>query len=173
MAQQPEPVAILFTFTCYGSRLHGDERGTVDRHHRAVGEDFVQPSVARVRQAMARQSERGYVLDQVRRGIVLQGLLDSFCRLGAVCHALHIRRDHVHVVLSTDRRPDVVLAHMKARATVALGRSGIDGARVHKRWARHGSTRMLWDVADLAPAVDYVVRQQGEPMVVYVNPDAR
>jgi hypothetical protein len=23
----------LITFSCYGARVHGDERGTVDRHH--------------------------------------------------------------------------------------------------------------------------------------------
>ncbi len=38
-------------------------------------------------------------------------------------------------------------------------------------WARHGSTRYLWDQAGLEAAVDYVVNRQGEPMAVF-NPFA-
>jgi len=31
------PVGYLITFRCYGTWLHGDERGSFDRHHRRHG----------------------------------------------------------------------------------------------------------------------------------------
>jgi hypothetical protein len=31
------PLAVFFTFRCYGTRLHGDERGSVDRNNNIYG----------------------------------------------------------------------------------------------------------------------------------------
>jgi hypothetical protein len=31
------PLAVFFTFRCYGTWLHGDERGSVDRNNNAYG----------------------------------------------------------------------------------------------------------------------------------------
>ena len=36
----------------------------------------------------------------------------------------------------------------------------------HARWARHGSTRYLWNAEELSAAISYVVSGQGEPMAV-------
>lgn len=38
-----------------------------------------------------------------------------------------------------------------------------------KRWARHGSTRYLWQPAHVEAAIRYVVHKQGAPMAVYEN----
>ena len=53
----------------------------------------------------------------------------------------------------------------KAYASRALNRSGADGDP-KKCWARHGSTRWLWNKDDVEAAVDYVTTGQGEPMAV-------
>ena len=37
------PLAYLLTFTCYGTRLHGDTRGTVDRNNNRYGMPFLSP----------------------------------------------------------------------------------------------------------------------------------
>ncbi len=34
-------IAYFLTFRCYGTWLHGDERGSVDRENNAFGEEFV------------------------------------------------------------------------------------------------------------------------------------
>jgi hypothetical protein len=31
------PLAVFFTFRCYGTWLHGDERGSIDRHQNIYG----------------------------------------------------------------------------------------------------------------------------------------
>jgi hypothetical protein len=35
--QTDAPIGYLITFRSYGTWLHGDERGSVDRNHRAYG----------------------------------------------------------------------------------------------------------------------------------------
>ena len=38
-----QPLAYLITFTCYGTWLHGDERGSVDDKHNKYGTEFLAP----------------------------------------------------------------------------------------------------------------------------------
>ena len=73
------------------------------------------------------------------------------------------RRGHVHVVVCAEVAPEEVMRKLKARA---LNRRF--GFR-EKRWVRHGSTRRLGSPAEVDATVDYVVRRQGEAMVVYEN----
>jgi hypothetical protein len=56
----------------------------------------------------------------------------------------------------------------KAYASRALNRLGHD-APGRKRWARHGSTRWLWNYEDVLDAIRYVVEEQGEPMALFVG----
>jgi hypothetical protein len=39
-----------------------------------------------------------------------------------------------------------------------------------KRWARHGSTRFLWNPANVDAAMRYVIEEKGEPMALFVEP---
>jgi hypothetical protein len=41
------PLAYFITFTCHGTWLHGDERGSVDRGHNAPGTPFLPPDEPR------------------------------------------------------------------------------------------------------------------------------
>ena len=52
---------------------------------------------------------------------------------------------------------------LKAYASRNLNEAGFDG-KDRKRWVRHGSTRYKWNEKDVEDAIDYVVRQQGEPL---------
>jgi len=80
--------------------------------------------------------------------------------------AAHVRMSHVHVVVAADVPPEAVMHDLKACASRCLNEG--ETAR-DKRWARYGSTRYLWKSDDVAGAVHYVVRKQGEPMAVYLN----
>ncbi len=92
-----------------------------------------------------------------------------------VCHheewklyAVHVRAKHVHVVVRAEMTPEHVLGKCKAYASRALNkRFGFCA----KRWTRHGSTRRLWSPSEVDGAVYYVIRQQGEPMELYVFVD--
>ena len=60
------------------------------------------------------------------------------------------------------------LIELKAYASRALNESENASPR---RWAHHGSTKYLWNTDQLETALHYVIRQQGEPMALYVNPN--
>ena len=107
-----------------------------------------------------------YSLDRSRREAVLFALLarctDRQWRLLAV----HVRTNHVHLVVEADARPERIMNDLKSYASRCLNGLGLD--EVHrKRWARHGSTRWLWNPQSVSAAIRYVVDDQGEPMAVF------
>jgi hypothetical protein len=59
---------------------------------------------------------------------------------------------------------------LKAYLSWSLNKTGLDQPW-RKRWARHGSTRWLWDAEDVSAAIRYVVEGQGRPMAVFCADD--
>src|SRR5262249_18608205 len=43
LGSMDRPLAYLLTCACYGTWLHGDRRGSVDRHHIVFGTEFLEP----------------------------------------------------------------------------------------------------------------------------------
>jgi REP element-mobilizing transposase RayT len=82
---------------------------------------------------------------------------------GWVLHALNVRTNHVHAVVSAPCLPEVVLRDVKAYATRSLREAGCwTGKR--SPWSDGGSTRYLWTENALACAIVYVVERQGPPL---------
>ena len=164
-----EPWGYLLTWTCYGARLHGDPRGSVDREHNSYGARYVPEDHGRVDVARRMMAESPVSLGRDERRVVLDEIVESCSRQGWILHAAHVRSTHVHVVVSTSEKPEMAMGRLKAFASRSLNdRFG----RRRKRWTSHGSTRWLLDPHGLQRAVDYVVRGQGETMSLYVNPQA-
>ena len=65
--------------------------------------------------------------------------------------------------MSADAEPEKVMNDFKAYASRRLNRIEL---RV-QRWARHGSTRYLWDHEQVSAAIRYVIGGQGEVMAVF------
>jgi hypothetical protein len=84
-----------------------------------------------------------YVLDEVRRAVVLKALCDRCAKWDWMLWAAHVRSNHAHVVVGGERRPEKILIDLKAFASSRLREMGLDGVE-RKKWARHGSTRWLW-----------------------------
>jgi REP element-mobilizing transposase RayT len=72
----------------------------------------------------------------------------------------------VHVVVEADVRPERIMNDLKSYASRCLNRLGLDEP-TRKRWARHGSTRWLWQPQTVSAAIQYVVQEQGDPMAVF------
>ena len=160
------PLAYFLTFTCYGTWLHGDERGSVDREHNLAGTPVLEPDASRRSQEQECLTESPYQLDAERRGIILSAICEIVRRKQWTLHAAHVRSNHVHVVLTADGPPERVMNDIKTAASRRLNKvfPAEDGRR---RWTRHGSTRYLWTENVVAEKVHYVLDGQGEPLARY------
>jgi len=155
------PVAYLITFTTYGSWLHGGERPSVDDEHSEHGAEYIGQNSARKEWEKANQKENKFELNECGREIVLKEVLDVCKCRSWHGHAVHVRSNHVHVVVTGECRPEKMLCGFKANATLALKAAGF---KREKFWTSHGSTRYIWSDAGLVEAVHYVEHEQGEMM---------
>ncbi len=164
------PLAYLITFTCYGSRLHGDEAGSVDRRNNTPLTPSM-PANPRLRQAERETMRQApYELDENRRQVVLEAIHEACDYRGWALVAAHVRQTHVHMVIHALERAEKLMVDIKALASRRLNEAKLDTVN-RKRWARHGSTRYLWKPEAVEAAIHYVIPEQGEPMAVFENPN--
>jgi len=107
-----------------------------------------------------------YSMDDRRREAVLAAVVERCANRGWILRAAHVRSNHVHAVVEGDVRPERIMNDLKSYASRCLNRLGLDDP-ARKRWARHGSTRWLFDEENVSDAIRYVVGQQGPPMAVF------
>lgn len=151
----------LITFRCYGTWLHGDERGSVDRRHfNRYGGAAIKPDPAAVaRKARLLKQDRFYLGAAERK--LVESAIAEVCEVRRYfMYAQSIRTEHVHVVVNNADIPERMMSSFKAYSTRAFRSSGLIGPET-KVWSRHGSTRYLWTEEHIAMAVDYVVNGQG------------
>lgn len=161
-------LAYFITFSTYGTWLHGTSKGkgSVDCEHNQYGVPFVEPDAFREAQSRDELKQPPYTMKPGEREIVRDAII-ALCRTeGWQLHAVHVRSNHVHVLVAVDRDPGRVVSDMKARASAELTRTGFDDAK-RKRWTRHGSTLHLFDAAAVADKIDYALNWQGAPMASY------
>lgn len=157
------PLAYFITFHTYGTWLHGDAPGSVDREHNQVGTPFLALDPKKRTTAQDRMEQEPYFLDAPRREVVRDAIVAE-CRFrGWKLHALHVRSNHVHLVVTSEREPETVMRMCKSRASKKLNDAGFDTPE-RKRWTTHGSTRYLWDETVVAEKVEYTLHGQGDPM---------
>jgi REP element-mobilizing transposase RayT len=157
------PLGYLITFRAYGTWLHGDERGSVDQHHRRYGTPLLPPSSRRkqIETSLLKQSP----VKLARRQIAV---IDSSIRETCVIRkwhlwAVNVRTNHLHCVVTANCNPKSVLIALKANATRSMKADGCWSSELSP-WAQSGSKKYLWTEEDLANAIVYVVEDQGEPL---------
>jgi REP element-mobilizing transposase RayT len=161
--QSDSPIAYLLTFRCYGTWLHGDERGSVDRNHRAYGTPALRPSALRRdhdRQLMKQLPVR---LNSTMRAAVEEGIRDTCAKRQWSLWTVNVRTNHVHAVTSASARPGNMLSALKANATRLMRDAGCWKSD-RSPWAHRGSKKYLWNEKQLADAIAYVRYEQGEPL---------
>ena len=162
------PLAYFITFTCYGTWLHGDERGSVDDEHNTPGTPVLPPDPERRARERNDLAEPPYHLDGPRRQVTLDALCEIARRKGWTLHAVHVRSNHIHIVVSATGTPERVMNDFKTASSRRLNKRF--SAEQHRtRWTRHGSTRYLWTEEVVAEKVHYVLHGQGEPMERFPN----
>jgi hypothetical protein len=128
------PAAYFITFTRYGTWLAGRAAGWVDRRHNTYGTavgSVDAESEAEYRNRMRYPEHR---LDEGRRTVVLRTIREVADHRGWRLWAVHVRSNHVHIVVTTEVKPEKVMVDLKAwsaagvcgkpsrkRATVSVG----------------------------------------------------
>jgi REP element-mobilizing transposase RayT len=156
-----EPLAYLLTWTCYGTWLHGDTRGSVDAEHNTPGAPLAPPNPRRQSISEKKMRRDACRLSDTARLIVSEIIVDHCELRGWTLHAANVRSNHVHVVVSCDVAPASALSQLKAWATRRLRENGHRGAD-EPVWAEGGSRRYLWTRESLHRAIDYVGEYQGD-----------
>ena len=110
--------AYFLTFSTYGTRLHGDERGTVDRSHNEFGAPDLGRRPALEREDMAILKQPPFFMDANHRDAVSDAIREVCNYRDWELHALNVRTNHVHLMVSADAPVESVLNTFKARQQV-------------------------------------------------------
>ncbi len=154
------PAGYLITFHTYGTWLHGSDRGSVDRSHNSHGTPFLDPDDQKERDEFERLRQEPVMLDDRQRAVVDATIREVVDFRAWSLHALNVRTNHVHVVVSADIPPERVMNDFKSYATRRLRERHVQPT-TDKTWTRHGSTRYLWNEDAVSAAGRYVMESQG------------
>lgn len=151
---RPRPLAYFLTWTTYGTWLPGDERGWVERGSLGIRT----PDEAREAEAAGAMAESPFRLNPEQRSAVAE-IVRRHCEIrGWTLHALAVRSNHVHAVVTADTHtPEHVLRELKSWGTRRL-RPLVPGRE--RFWTYHGSTKWINDPEYLENAVRYVEEGQ-------------
>jgi REP element-mobilizing transposase RayT len=155
------PLAYLITFRCYGTWLHGDVRGSIDRFNNRYQTPYIAPDERRLEHNTRKLKVEPLTLDADSRSAVLNAIRETCDLRGWLLRAVNVRTNHVHVVVSIgNSKPERALNALKANATRQMRQGGC-WTQEHSPWADKGSARYLWNELSIKRAVEYVVSGQG------------
>jgi len=116
-----QPLAFFVTFNTYGSWLPGDDRGYVNRkQYNAPNTPLLPPSLSLRLHIEKNEIKEKYLMDEKDREIVLKAIIEVCEYRKWFLHIVHVRTNHIHVIVSADERPEKVMNDFKAYASRAL-----------------------------------------------------
>jgi len=158
------PLAHLITFRCYGTWLHGDDRGSVDTSHNHYKTPYALPNQGRHQHNLGTLKGEPVLLNADQRASVEAAIRETCTIRKWPLHALNVRTNHVHAVVSVgDKNPELALNAFKANSTRQMRYDG-NWRREHRPWVDKGSKRYLWNERSLERAIDYVINGQGDQL---------
>jgi REP element-mobilizing transposase RayT len=161
---QSDPIAYLITIRCYGTWLHGDARGSMDRgKFNRYGDPKipVRPGLERSDSVLLKSPS--LELNAAQREATKEAIRHDCLVRGYRLYALNVRTNHVHTVVSANKKPEQIMNGFKAYVTRGLRDKGLVSKR-DKVWSRHGSTKYLWNDEQVERAIDYVLYGQGDEL---------
>ncbi len=158
------PLAYFITFRTYGTWLHGDERGSVERHNENIyGTPLLPPNPRWEAAERERLIHPAFILEAPHRAAVDEAIREV-CRFrGYELAGLAVRTNHVHAVVTAECAPELIMNAFKSYSTRKMLTRELIGKNIHP-WVRHGSTRWLWTPEVVANAVNYVLHGQGDAL---------
>ena len=138
------PLAYFISFRTYGTWLHGDCRGSIDRSHNCYRSPYLAPNENWLKYNRQLLKAKPIML-RARQRKSVEAALRETCRLRSWgLLASNARTNHVHTVVSAGRAPGLVLNALKANCTRRL-RDDRLWSYPFSPWADKGSKRMLWN----------------------------
>jgi REP element-mobilizing transposase RayT len=170
------PIAYHLTFGTYGTRLHGDQRGTVIRAMNRPGDPIIGRDEDWERIERSLLNFPPVVLSEAERLCIESHVLEVCERRDWTYHMAAGRADHVHVLLSAPPERDAkavrrwlktwlgqVLSDVFPGAIPRLERDGstpVIAAAHPTWWAEGGSIRWVWTREYYDTVFGYIVRQR-------------
>ncbi len=94
------PLAYLISFRCYGTWLHGDERGSTDRFHNKYRSPFIPPNEKWHKHNKQKLSGPAVSLEARRRASVESAIRETCDVRNWMLRAVNVRTNHAHTVVS-------------------------------------------------------------------------
>jgi REP element-mobilizing transposase RayT len=158
------PLAYLITFRSYGTWLHGDERGSVDRFHNLYQTPYLPPDRKRLEHNLKQLSSESVTLNAKQRDSIETAIRETCVVRKWILRAINVRTNHVHAVVSIgEAKPERALNDFKAYATRRMRRNACWHSE-RSPWSDKGSRRPLWNERSVELAVDYVINGQGDDL---------
>ncbi len=157
------PLAYFITVGTYGTRLHGDDRLTIDRNHNTFGTPRVPPNPAKLSAERDRLKHPPTILTPQATKIVEQTIREVCTHRLWHLFDVAARTTHFHAIITAPVTAERVMNDLKAYATRRLREAALI-PKDHQVWAQHGSTPHLYTNTELAAAIDYVHNRQGPPL---------
>lgn len=157
------PLAYLISFRSYGTWLHGDERGSIDRAHNIYGEPYLCPNNTWKGKNRKQLKTYPFILRSKERAAVEHAIQETCSIRNWDLQAINVRTNHVHAVVTASRKPELVLNAFKANATRQLRENSL-WLHPFSPWVRKGSQIRLWTERSVANAIDYVLHGQGDDL---------
>ena len=158
------PLAFLITFRSYGTWLHGDDRGSTDRHTNIYGTPHI------IANAQWHDHNRKSLTDDpVSLGsdqrLTIESAIRETCSIRQWgLFAISVGTNHVHTVVDTHgKKGELALNAFKANATRQM-RDDNCWTSGRSPWADKGSCRRLWNEQSVANAIEYVLYGQGNEL---------
>ena len=157
------PLAYLITFRSYGTWVHGDGRGSMDRKHNIYGTPKIARNSNLQRSDIQQLKHPPITLDAKQRNAVKKAVREVCTFRKYLLRAINVSTNHVHSVVSAMTKPEPILDAFKSYSTGALRKAGLISDKT-RPWIRHGSTIYLWKERDVAKAIEYVMLEQGDDL---------
>ena len=157
------PLAFFISFRCYGTWLHGDRRGSIDRFHNRYRTPYLPKNDSWHAYNKTQLKAKPFKLKARHRQLVMNAIKET-CQIRKwSLLALNVRSNHVHSVVSANKKPEQILGAFKANATRQLRENGL-WPHPFSPWADKGSKRWLWTEQSVIEAIDYVLYGQGDEL---------
>jgi len=153
-----DPLAYLLTWTCHGTWLHGDERGSVDDVHNSHNTPTLPPNDGVWSNRSAFLTRPPLTLTTQQRATVRESIEAHCAHRRWTVLALNPRSNHVHAVIAAPHvPPEKVMQELKAWATRFMRRAAPD---LIDPWTAGGSTKYLFNQESVDAAIQYVQVEQ-------------